>query len=106
MGWIYVIFGGVFELVFTTCLRYVNGFKNVPWTIGFACSLAISMYLISMAMRTVPLGTAYAIWTGIGTLGTAVVGMIWYQEPVSIARIAFILLIVAAAVGLKMTSGH
>jgi len=106
MGWLYVVLGGVFELFFTTCLRYVNGFKNVPWTIGFVCSLAISMYLISIAMRTVPLGTAYAVWTGIGTLGTAVVGMIWYQEPVSLARISLILVIVAAAIGLKMTSGH
>lgn len=106
MGWIYVLLAGCAELGFTTCFRYVNGFKNVPWTLAFSISIALSMYLITLAIRTIPLGTAYAIWTGIGTLGTAIVGMLWYQEPFSLLRCLFILMIVVAAIGLKVTAGH
>ena len=69
MAWVLLALGGLFEIGFTTCLRYIDGFRNVPWTIGFLVSVTLSMLLLEVASRTIPMGTAYAVWTGIGALG-------------------------------------
>ena len=94
--------GGLFEVGFTTCLRFVDGFRNLPWTIGFLASVALSMGLLELASRTIPMGTAYAVWGGIGALGTVIVGMIWFGEPLGSVRIFLILGLVACIMGLKL----
>ena len=104
MAWLLLILGGLFEIGFTTSLRFVDGFRNVPWTIAFLVSVAISMALLELAARTIPMGTAYAVWGGIGALGTVVVGIIWFDEPATLVRALLILTIVAAIAGLRLTA--
>ena len=101
MPWILLIAGGVFEVGFTTCLRYVEGFRNIPWTLGFLACTTISLLLLEMAARSIPMGTSYVVWGGIGAIGTTIVGMIWFGEPVGAARLGLIVAIVACIAGLK-----
>jgi len=85
-------------------LKYVDGFKR-PWVLAWVLlSLAGSMLLLGRAARTIPIGTAYAVWTGIGAACTAIVGMMWLGEPVRAARVGFLLLLIVAVVGLKATA--
>ena len=104
MAWFWLILGGVFEVGFTTSLRYVDGFRNVPWTLAFLVAVTISMGLLELAARTIPMGTAYAVWGGIGAVGTVLVGIAFYDEPSSLIRIMLIFAIVAAIAGLKLTA--
>jgi quaternary ammonium compound-resistance protein SugE len=104
MPWFWLIVGGLFEVGFTTSLRFVDGFRNAPWTIAFLISVAISMGLLEVASRSIPMGTAYAVWGGIGAVGTVVVGILWFHEPSSIVRAMLILAIVAAIAALRLTS--
>lgn len=104
MAWFWLILGGLFEVGFTTALRYVDGFRNVPWTLAFMVSVAISMALLELASRTIPMGTAYAVWGGIGAVGTVIVGMIWFQEPSTTIRLLLILAIVGAIAALKLAA--
>jgi quaternary ammonium compound-resistance protein SugE len=104
MAWFWLILGGVFEIGFTTSLRYVDGFRNLPWTAAFLVSVAISMALLELAARTIPMGTAYAVWGGIGAIGTVMVGMAWFGEPVSTLRTLLILGIVGCIAGLKLAA--
>jgi len=104
MPWVWLIVGGLFEVGFTTSLRFVDGFRNVPWTIAFLVSVAISMALLELASRSIPMGTAYAVWGGIGAVGTVIVGLIWFSEPSSLIRILLILAIVGAIAGLRLVS--
>lgn len=104
MAWFWLILGGLFEIGFTTSLRFVDGFRNVPWTIAFLVSVAISMALLELAARTIPMGTAYAVWGGIGAVGTVLVGILWFGEPAALVRILLILVIVAAIAGLRFTA--
>lgn len=106
MAWLLLILGGCFEVGFTTCLRFVDGFRNLPWTLGFLASVSLSMGLLEVAARSIPMGTAYAVWGGIGALGTVIVGMIWFGEPFTPARTLLILGVVACIAGLKLTAGH
>lgn len=104
MAWVYLIIAGVFEVVWATGLKYSHGFTVlVPSLITFG-GMAVSFYLLALATKTLPMGTAYAIWTGIGALGAVVVGIIYFNEPVSILRIVFLCFIVAGILGLKFTS--
>jgi quaternary ammonium compound-resistance protein SugE len=104
MAWFWLILGGVFEVGFTTSLRFVDGFRNLPWTFAFLVSVAISMGLLELASRSIPMGTAYAVWGGIGAVGTVAIGIIWFQEPLSTVRVLLILSIVAAIAALKLTA--
>ena len=104
MAWFYLILGGLFEIGFTTSLRFVDGFRNWPWTLAFLISVTISMALLELAARTIPMGTAYAVWGGIGALGTVVVGILWFDEPATLIRALLILTIVAAIAGLRLTA--
>jgi quaternary ammonium compound-resistance protein SugE len=104
MGWFWLVLGGLFEVGFTTCLRFVDGFRNVPWTLGFLASVSLSMGLLELASRSIPMGTAYAVWGGIGALGTVLVGILWFGEPAAPARIILIFAIVACIAGLKLTA--
>jgi quaternary ammonium compound-resistance protein SugE len=101
-AWGWLVLGGLFEVGFTTCLRFVDGFRNMPWTFGFLASVALSMGLLELASRTIPMGTAYAVWGGIGALGTVIVGMIWFGEPIGSLRILLIFALVACIMGLKL----
>lgn len=103
MAWLWLILGGCFEIGFTTSLRFVDGFRNVPWTIAFLVSVTISMGLLEYAARTIPMGTAYAVWGGIGAIGTVVVGMLWFGEPATTMRMLLIFVIVGAIAGLRLT---
>ena len=104
MPWLWLIVGGVFEVGFTTSLRFVDGFRNVPWTIAFLVSVAISMGLLEVASRSIPMGTAYEVWGGIGAVGTVIVGILWFHEPASTIRLLLILAIVAAIAVLRLAS--
>lgn len=102
MGWFLLILGGLFEVGFTTALRFVDGFRNLPWTLAFIGSVTLSMGLLEIAARTIPMGTAYAVWAGIGAVGTVIVGMAFFDEPATLVRLLLILVIVAAIAGLKL----
>lgn len=104
MAWFYLILGGMFEVGFTTALRYVDGFKNLPWTLAFLVSVTLSMGLLEIASRSIPMGTAYAVWGGIGAVGTVMVGMAFYNEPTTTIRLLLILGIVACIATLKLTA--
>src|SRR5687767_11559150 len=104
MAWFWLILGGLFEVGFTTSLRFVDGFRNLPWTLAFLLSVTISMGLLELASRSIPLGTAYAVWGGIGAVGTVLVGIAFFNEPATTIRLLLILAIVAAIAGLKITS--
>jgi quaternary ammonium compound-resistance protein SugE len=104
MAWFWLILGGAFEVGFTTALRFVDGFKNVPWTLAFLVSVTFSMGLLELASRSIPMGTAYAVWGGIGAVGTVLVGMAFFSEPTTTIRLLLILGIVACIAALKLTA--
>jgi len=104
MAWILLILGGLFEVGFTTCLRFVDGFRNIAWTAAFLVSVTLSMGLLERAARTIPMGTAYAVWGGIGALGTVLVGIFFFNEPSTTVRLLLILAIVGCIAGLKLTA--
>jgi quaternary ammonium compound-resistance protein SugE len=103
MAWLLLVIGGLFEVGFTTSLRFVDGFRNLPWTLAFLVSVTLSMGLLERAARTIPMGTAYAVWGGIGAVGTVAVGMALFDEPVSSVRLMLIAVVVGAIVGLRVT---
>jgi len=104
MAWLLLIVGGLFEVGFTTCLRFVDGFRSVPWTLGFLASVAVSMGLLEVASRTIPMGTAYAIWGGIGAAGTVIVGLWFFGEPATSVRLLLLLALIGCIVGLRLTA--
>lgn|SRR5690606_4060206 len=109
MNWIILIIAGLFEVGFTTCLgkaKESSGSIMYLWYGGFIISLFLSMALLIKATQTLPLGTAYAIWTGIGAVGTVLMGIIFFKEPADFWRIFFIFTLIASIVGLKVVSSH
>lgn len=104
MAWALLILGGLFEVGFTTCLRFVDGFRNLPWTIGFLVSVSLSMGLLEVASRSIPMGAAYAVWGGIGAIGTVLVGILFFGEAATPVRILLIFGVVACIAGLKLVS--
>lgn len=104
MAWFWLIVGGLFEVGFTTCLRFVDGFRNLPWTLGFLLSVTLSMGLLERAARDIPMGTAYAVWGGIGAAGTVLVGILWFGEPATSVRILLLLALIGCIVGLRLTA--
>jgi quaternary ammonium compound-resistance protein SugE len=104
MAWVYLTVAGLLEIVWAIGLKYTEGFSKLgPTAITVAAMLA-SIVLLGIALRDLPVGTGYAIWTGIGTIGTAVLGILLFQEPATALRLASIGLIVAGIVGLKLVS--
>lgn len=103
IAWALLVLGGLFEVGFTTSLRYVEGFRNLPWTLAFLGSVSLSMGLLEVASRSIPLGTAYAVWAGIGAAGTALVGMLVYGEAATAARLALLLGLIGCIIGLKLS---
>lgn len=104
MAWVFLIVGGLFEVGFTTSLRFVEGFRNLPWTLAFLVSVSLSMGLLERAARTIPMGTAYAVWGGIGAVGTVAVGMAYFEEPATTVRLLLILAIVTCIAGLRISA--
>ena len=107
MSWIYLIIGGLFEVGFTTCLgkaKETSGTASVLWLAGFFACLSFSMYLLYKATLTLPIGTAYAVWTGIGAVGTALIGIFLFKEPAEFWRIFFLFTLIASIVGLKVVT--
>lgn len=104
MNWLILILGGLFEVGFTICLGFSQNFKVLSWSIGFAVCIVLSFLLLNKAIQTIPIGTAYAVWTGIGAVGTAVAGMIFFHEPREFWRLFFIGTLVASIIGLKYVS--
>lgn len=104
MAWIYLIFAGLFEMVGVSLINYFNRKKNLLSVIYLFLGFGVSFYLLNLAMNEITMGTAYAIWTGIGASGGAIMGMFVYGEEKSWQRIACLLLIIGAAVGLKIIS--
>ena len=106
MHWIILFVAGLFEVAWAIGLKYTEGFSKLWPSVFTIVSMVISMGLLAYAVKHLPVGTAYAIWTGIGAVGTAVLGMILFNESRELIRIFFIFLIVVGIVGLKIFSGH
>ena len=104
MAWIYLFIAGLFEVVWAIGLKYTNGFTKLWPSVGTVVAMIISFYFLSTAVKTIPIGTGYVVWTGIGAVGTALLGIILFGESKEIIRIFFILLIVIGIVGLKIFS--
>jgi len=104
MNWIILIIAGLFEVAFTTSLKLSNNFTNHWWSLAFFVSISMSFYLLSIAIQTLPLGTAYAVWTGIGAAGTAIVGILFFKEENDFWRIFFLTMLIISIVGLKVFS--
>jgi quaternary ammonium compound-resistance protein SugE len=104
MAWLYLVIAGLFECGWAIGLKYTEGFSKPIPTVLTVISMGISFWLLSMAMKTIPVGTAYAIWTGIGAVGVAVMGMFLFNESKDILRILCLLLIVTGIIGLKLVS--
>lgn len=104
MAWFILFIAGLFEIGWAVGLKYSEGFTKLGPSAFTAVSLVLSMGLLGFALRTLPLGTAYGVWTGIGTIGTAIVGILVFREPATAARLACIGLIVVGIVGLKLVT--
>jgi len=104
MAWIFLIIAGAFEIGFTTCLKLSNNFTNIKWTIAFLVCISMSFLLLNKAIQTIPIGTAYAVWTGIGAVGTVLMGMILYKESTDFWRLFFVFLLIGSIIGLKVVA--
>ena len=104
MAWVYLIIAGIFECGWAIGIKYSEGFTKLLPSILTVLAMIVSFWLLSLAMKTIPIGTAYAVWTGIGAVGVAVLGMVFLGEPKDIMRIICLLLIVTGIVGLKVFS--
>jgi quaternary ammonium compound-resistance protein SugE len=104
MGWVYLILAGLFEIGFTTSMRYIDSALRPLPILVFLVFAGLSFGLLVAAMRTIPLGTAYAVWTGIGAAGTVVLGVWLYDEPATTLRLVFLTLLIGSIVGLKLVT--
>jgi quaternary ammonium compound-resistance protein SugE len=104
MAWFYLVVAGLFEVGFTTSLKLSDNFSNKGWAVMFFVSITLSFYFLNKAIQVIPMGTAYAVWTGIGAVGTVVVGMILFKEPSDFWRMFFIFLLIGSILGLKFVS--
>lgn len=105
MAWFFLTLAGIFEIVWAVALKYSEGFSKLWPSVITAVGMAISIYFLALALKTLPLGVAYSIWTGIGAIGTVILGMILFEESKEVLKIVFILMIVAGIVGLKLITG-
>lgn len=104
MAWIYLVTAGLLEIAWAIGLKYTEGFSRLWPSVGTGDAMILSFYLLSLALKSLPVGTAYAVWTGIGAVGTAILGMILFGESRSPGRLVCIVLIVAGVLGLKLFS--
>lgn len=107
MNWLLLVLSGCIELVFTFCLSKVSktlGMEKILWAIGTISAIALSLLIVTKVLKTLPIGTAYAVWTGIGAVGTVLIGIIFFKEPVSFGRLFFIFTLIVSIIGLKFVS--
>lgn len=107
MNWIFLVVAGLFEVLFAFCLgkaKETSGYQTYYWYLGFFISLLISMGLLIKVTQDLPIGTSYAVWTGIGAVGTVLIGIIFFKEPIEFWRIFFLFTLVISVVGLKFVS--
>jgi quaternary ammonium compound-resistance protein SugE len=104
MAWILLLLAGLFEIVWAVGLKYTDGFTRLVPSVITVTAMVVSMVLLGLSVRTLPIGTAYAIWTGIGAVGTVVMGILLFGESASALRLACVVLIVAGIVGLKLVT--
>jgi quaternary ammonium compound-resistance protein SugE len=106
MAWIYLIIAGFFEVGFTTSLKLSNNFTRGGWSVLFFICISLSFHFLNQAIQKIPIGTAYAVWTCIGAVGTVIIGMIFFKEPSDFWRLFFIFLLIGSILGLKLVSNH
>jgi len=104
MAWIYLVIAGLLETGWAIGLKYTDGFTRLVPSLLTATAIAASMFLLAIAARTIPIGTAYAIWVGIGAVGAVILGIVLFDEPRDVSRLFFVLLLVVALIGLKLTA--
>lgn len=104
MAWVYLGIAGLFEIGWAIGLKYTEGFSRLVPSVLTMVSMGLSIWLLSMAMKTIPVGTAYAVWTGIGAVGVAVLGMLLFAESTEVLRLLCLLLIITGIIGLKVVS--
>jgi quaternary ammonium compound-resistance protein SugE len=104
MAWLVLVVAGLFEIAWAIGLKYTDGFTRLGPSLGTVIAMIASVVLLALAMRTLPVGTAYAVWTGIGAIGTVALGIVLFDEPATLARLACIGLILAGIVGLKLVT--
>lgn len=106
MHWIYLIIAGIFEVGFTTSLKMSNNFTVTKWTVAFFVCISLSFHFLNESIKVIPIGTAYAVWTGIGAVGTALIGIFFFRESAEFWRLFFILTLIGSIIGLKLVSPH
>ena len=104
MAWIYLLIAGIFEITWAVGLKMSNGFSHLWFSIFTIRGMILSFYFLAIALKNIPLGTAYAIWTGIGTVGTVILGMLLFKEPLTIMKLVCIVMIFSGIAGLKLLS--
>lgn len=104
MAWIILVLAGLFEVGWAIGLKYTEGFTRLWPTVGTVVAMVISLGLLGVAMKSLPVGTAYAIWVGVGAVGTVILGIVLFQEPVNALRMVSVGLIIAGLVGLKLAT--
>ena len=104
MAWVLLVLAGLFEIAWAIGLKYTEGFTRLWPTIGTIAAMVVSLSLLGVAMKSLPVGTAYAVWVGVGAVGTAILGIVLLGEPANTGRIVSLVLIVAGIVGLKMAT--
>lgn len=104
MAWIYLVIAGILECFMAIGLKYTDGFTKLWPSVATIALIALSFYVLGLALRTIPLGTGYAVWTGIGTAGAAILGIILFGESKDLAKIFCLVLIISGVIGLKFTS--
>ena len=104
MHWFYLVLAGLLEIGWAVGLKYTAGFTRLWPSVGTAAAMVVSFFFLSLSLKAIPIGTAYAVWTGIGAAGTALLGMLFFGEPRDAARLACLVMIVAGTVGLKLFS--
>ena len=104
MPWVILTIAGIFEIGWAVGLKYTEGFTKLWPTVGTVLSMVISLGLLGMAMKSLPVGTAYAVWVGVGAVGTVILGIVLFGEPANTARIVSVALIVAGIIGLKLAT--
>jgi quaternary ammonium compound-resistance protein SugE len=106
MAWVILFVAGLLEIVWALMLKQSENFSKPAPTLGFLIALSVSMFLLSQALKSLPVGTAYAVWTGIGAAGTAIVGMLWLGESRDLIKLVSVVMIVAGIIGLRLSSSH
>ncbi len=106
MAWLYLFIAGIFEIVWAIALKYSEGFSKFWPSAITVVGMAISIYFLAIALKTLPIGVAYSIWTGIGAIGTVILGIMLFGESKEILKIVFVLMIVCGIVGLKLVTGN